>query len=72
MDRDRLVVRLKKTIFIVGLLTVSVMCNQLLQLLLLEPFSGVDFDRFVIMSNSSRSELGDICAPIGDGRACLS
>lgn len=43
--------------------------NQLLQLLLLEPFSGVDFDRFVIISNSSRSELGDVCAPIGDGLA---
>lgn len=38
-------------------------------MLLLEPFNGVDFDRFVMMSNSSRSELGDVCAPIGDGRA---
>lgn len=38
-------------------------------MLLLEPFNGVDFDRFDIMSNSSRSEFGDVCAPMGDGRA---
>lgn len=37
------------------------------QLLLFEPVAV--FDRLVITSNSSRSELGDIWAPIGDGRA---
>ena len=36
------------------------------------PFVGVVLVLFVITSNSSKSEIGEVIAPIGDGRSCTN